>query len=342
MSSLASVFNSASTLLTMDVWLRLRPHTPPHTLVTIGRVATGVMCILSLLWLPLVARGSSLLFLYVQRVSNYLSPPITAVFLLSLWPAAEELPVFAALCCGLVLGFGMCVCVCFFRWLVFTHTHTHTHTRTHTPAHRAVVRLLFDIAAGDQAPTGLASVNFMYFALISATLTTAIAVLGTLCSRHSRTRTTRFSAMYRPAPASSDLADEMDETLVLVAAGQSVATLDPDPNLLASASRPPLSLSSGTASPADFSQQRHRTDMRASDPTQRDTAPATHDTNPLLLEQKPSSSSLSSTTSEVVELPPAAEGHWHVVRSACRAHPGQAASSMAVCATMVFLLAYFA
>lgn len=105
MSSLASVFNSSSTLLTMDLYQRLHPGATQGRLVLVGRLATVAVCVVSLAWLPLVGRGTQL-FIYVQRVSNYLSPPITAIFLVSLWPAAAEPAVLAALLLGLLLGMG--------------------------------------------------------------------------------------------------------------------------------------------------------------------------------------------------------------------------------------------
>eukprot|EP00048_Salpingoeca_helianthica_P003434 m.67271 g.67271 ORF g.67271 m.67271 type:complete len:668 (+) comp12700_c0_seq1:42-2045(+) len=316
MSSLASVFNSASTLLTMDVWQRFRPNTPPRTLVTVGRIATAIMCVLSLLWLPLVARGSSLLFIYVQRVSNYLSPPITTCFLLSLWPAAEEPSVFAALVVGLLFGF---------------------------------VRLLLDIAAGDTPTFWLASINFMYFALISATLTALIAVGGSLYSRHTRKNKTHFSARYRPAPGSSDMVDEFDDTLELVASGRLVTTIDPDPeqssSLLPSAGEPALMREVSEARDGRDQQDQQQDEGGEGEEEENQHAHGGVTSHPHPhppLPTQPSSQSLSSTTSETIELPSTAESHWHVVRAACRAAPGQAVSSMAVCATMVFLLAYFA
>ena len=106
MSSLASVFNSSSTLLTMDIWLKIRPKSTGQQLVVIGRCATALMCVVSLLWLPLVGRGAQL-FVYVQRVSTYLSPPITSIFLLSLWSETVEPAAAAGLFLGLFLGAGM-------------------------------------------------------------------------------------------------------------------------------------------------------------------------------------------------------------------------------------------
>jgi SSS family solute:Na+ symporter len=54
--------------------------------VTVGRIATLVVVILGLAWIPvmpLISRGG--LYQYLQNVQGYLAPPITAVFLLGLF-----------------------------------------------------------------------------------------------------------------------------------------------------------------------------------------------------------------------------------------------------------------
>src|SRR5690606_40522258 len=54
MSSLAGVFNASSTLFTMDFYSRLRPNASQDRLVWIGRVATAVMVLIGLLWIPVI------------------------------------------------------------------------------------------------------------------------------------------------------------------------------------------------------------------------------------------------------------------------------------------------
>ncbi len=84
MSSLASVFNSCSTLFTMDIYKKIKPETPEKKLVTIGRIATAVVVILGILWIPLMSGISGVLYKYLQSVQSYLAPPIASVFLLGL------------------------------------------------------------------------------------------------------------------------------------------------------------------------------------------------------------------------------------------------------------------
>jgi solute:Na+ symporter, SSS family len=85
MSSLASVFNSCSTLFTMDIYRKLKPETPDKRLVFVGRIATTVVVVLGILWIPLMKNISGTLYQYLQSVQSYLAPPIAAVFLLGVF-----------------------------------------------------------------------------------------------------------------------------------------------------------------------------------------------------------------------------------------------------------------
>ncbi len=85
MSSLASVFNSSSTLFTMDIYKKIKPETSEKNLVLVGRIATGVVVILGILWIPVMSGISGVLYQYLQSVQSYLAPPIAAVFLLGLF-----------------------------------------------------------------------------------------------------------------------------------------------------------------------------------------------------------------------------------------------------------------
>ena len=88
MSSLASLFNSCATLFTVDIYEKLRPGRPEKQLVRVGRIATGVVVFLGLLWIPImkvISERNSGLYDYLQNVQGFLAPPITAVFLLGLF-----------------------------------------------------------------------------------------------------------------------------------------------------------------------------------------------------------------------------------------------------------------
>jgi SSS family solute:Na+ symporter len=86
MSSLSSLFNSSASLFTVDIYKKLHPGVSEKYLVHIGRIATGVIVGMGLLWIPimpLISEGG--LYKYLQSVQGYLAPPITAVFLLGLF-----------------------------------------------------------------------------------------------------------------------------------------------------------------------------------------------------------------------------------------------------------------
>ena len=106
MSSLASLFNSVSTLFTVDVYQKLKPEASQRRLVTIGRVTTVSMTTLGLLWLPImksIAGGG--LYKYIQAVQSFLAPPIVAVFVLGLfWKRMNLKGAVWGLSVGFILG----------------------------------------------------------------------------------------------------------------------------------------------------------------------------------------------------------------------------------------------
>jgi SSS family solute:Na+ symporter len=85
MSSLASVFNSCSTLFTVDIWKKLNPDESEEKLLRIGRRATAVIVALGIAWIPIMQHISGVLYEYLQSVQSYIAPPITAVFLLGIF-----------------------------------------------------------------------------------------------------------------------------------------------------------------------------------------------------------------------------------------------------------------
>ena len=105
MGGMASVFNSASTLVTLDFYKRVRPAASEKQLVFVGRIATGVLVVLGLMWVPFIKLLSSQLYIYLQSVQAYISPPIAACFILGiLWPRLNGAGAISALLTGLVLG----------------------------------------------------------------------------------------------------------------------------------------------------------------------------------------------------------------------------------------------
>jgi len=79
MGSLAGVFNACSTLFTVDLYEKWRPKATQHQLVRTGRIATGIMVLIALAWIPVI-KGAAGLYNYLQSVQGYLAPPIFVVF----------------------------------------------------------------------------------------------------------------------------------------------------------------------------------------------------------------------------------------------------------------------
>jgi SSS family solute:Na+ symporter len=79
MGSLAGVFNACSTLFTVDLYQKWKPKATQHQLVRTGRIATGIMVLIALAWIPVI-KGASGLYNYLQTVQGYLAPPIFVVF----------------------------------------------------------------------------------------------------------------------------------------------------------------------------------------------------------------------------------------------------------------------
>ncbi|MDG1780592.1 MAG: sodium:solute symporter [Flavobacteriales bacterium] len=112
MSSLSSVFNSCSTLVTMDFYKLWKPDTAERKLVVVGQVTTAILVVTGLLWIPFMKSmmQDGGLFKYLQSIQAYISPPIAAVFLLGLFvKKINAKGALAALWTGFVLGIGRLV-----------------------------------------------------------------------------------------------------------------------------------------------------------------------------------------------------------------------------------------
>jgi SSS family solute:Na+ symporter len=79
MGSLAGVFNACSTLFTVDLYEKWNPGASQAQIVRTGRIATAVMVLIAILWLPVI-QGAHGLYNYLQAVQGYLAPPIFVVF----------------------------------------------------------------------------------------------------------------------------------------------------------------------------------------------------------------------------------------------------------------------
>jgi len=104
MSSLSGVFNASSTLFTMDFYSKFHPTASQQQLVWIGRVATAVMVLIGLIWIPVI-QGARGLYNYLQGVQGYLAPPIFVVFFLGVFmKRVNGAGCIATLIVGFILG----------------------------------------------------------------------------------------------------------------------------------------------------------------------------------------------------------------------------------------------
>jgi len=106
MSSLTSIFNSASTLFTMDIYTKIRRTASEKELMIAGRVFILVLIGVSIAWIPVVQSAQSgQLFDYIQSITSYLTPPVAAVFMLAIFcKRVNESGAFYGLMIGLLIG----------------------------------------------------------------------------------------------------------------------------------------------------------------------------------------------------------------------------------------------
>lgn len=158
MGAMSSVFNSASTLVTLDFYKKWQPNATERNLVTFGRAATGIMVVLGLLWVPFIHLISSQLYIYLQSVQAYISPPIAACFILGiLWPRLNG----AGALSSLLTGFGL-------------------------GAFRFVMELR-ERASGQHLTSGIAAwlvnMNFLHYAIFMFVVCSAVLIVVSLATK---------------------------------------------------------------------------------------------------------------------------------------------------------------
>ncbi|XP_004025802.3 sodium/glucose cotransporter 4 isoform X1 [Gorilla gorilla gorilla] len=158
MSSLTSIFNSSSTLFAIDVWQRFRRKATEQELMVVGRVFVVFLVVISILWIPIIqSSNSGQLFDYIQAVTSYLAPPITALFLLAIFcKRVTEPGAFWGLMFGLGVGLLRVI-------LEFSYP---------APACGEV----------DQRPAVLKDFHYLYFAILLCGLTAIVIVIVSLCT----------------------------------------------------------------------------------------------------------------------------------------------------------------
>ncbi|XP_063066422.1 sodium/glucose cotransporter 1 [Engraulis encrasicolus] len=146
MSSLTSIFNSASTLFTMDIYTKLRRKASEKELMLAGRVFMLFLIGVSIAWIPIVQSAQSgKLFDYIQSITSYLAPPIAAVFGLAIFCKRVNEP---GAFYGLMLGLGVGLSRMIAEFAYGTGS----------------------CAAPSNCPTIICGVHYLYFSIILFTL----------------------------------------------------------------------------------------------------------------------------------------------------------------------------
>ncbi|CAL8268394.1 unnamed protein product [Lota lota] len=106
MSDLDSIFNSASTIFTLDIYQTARRGASQKELLVVGRLFVVAMVAISIAWVPVIIEmQGGQMYLYIQEVAGYLTPPIAALFLLGVfWKRCNEKGAFWGGMTGLTLG----------------------------------------------------------------------------------------------------------------------------------------------------------------------------------------------------------------------------------------------
>jgi solute:Na+ symporter, SSS family len=119
MVSIASMLNSASTLITMDVVRQFKPNLSDAQVVYIGRVSTAALLVIAVIWAPDLQLFPSL-WQYLQAVLAYAVPPVVAVFLVGMvWRGANADGAAATMWLGSIAGFALFLANVVLRWTDF-------------------------------------------------------------------------------------------------------------------------------------------------------------------------------------------------------------------------------
>ncbi|XP_070813792.1 sodium/myo-inositol cotransporter-like [Chaetodon trifascialis] len=172
MSDLDSIFNSASTIFTLDIYKMLRKQVSSRELVIVGKLFVVVMVIISIAWVPVIIEmQGGQMFYYIQEVSAYLTPPIAALFLLGvLWHRCNETSAFWGGMVGFILGASRLI-------LAFVYREPHCDQP-------------------DERPSFIKDVHFMYVAAILFWVSALVTVVVSLCTPPPRKEQIRATTLW--------------------------------------------------------------------------------------------------------------------------------------------------
>jgi SSS family solute:Na+ symporter len=104
MSCMAAALNSCATLISIDVVKRLHPEATDARVVRVGRITTGVIMVLAMLW---STQGDQFgtIFEAINKIPMTFAPAVTTVFVLGgLWKRGTKQAAMATLYCGTLIG----------------------------------------------------------------------------------------------------------------------------------------------------------------------------------------------------------------------------------------------
>ncbi|OAF67700.1 Na(+)/myo-inositol cotransporter 2 [Intoshia linei] len=152
-TDLTSIFNSASSLFTCDLYKYIRPKARNRELMVASRIFVVFMVVISVLWVPIIERmQGGEIYMYIQSIAAHISPQMGVMILIGmLWTRANEKGAFYGLMSGLAVG---------------------------------IIRLVLDIVypepkCGDliDVRPAVVKIHYMYMALISSLVTLIVTVI---------------------------------------------------------------------------------------------------------------------------------------------------------------------
>ncbi|KAM3607791.1 uncharacterized protein V6R79_014021 [Siganus canaliculatus] len=158
MSDLDSIFNSSSTIFTLDIYQTFRGMASQRELLIVGRIFVVIMVGISIAWVPVIIEmQGGQTYLYIQEVAGYLTPPIAALFLLGVfWKRCNEKGAFWGGMTGFTLGTIRLILAFIYR-----------RPRCDQP---------------DDRPLFIVNVHYMYFAAGLFWISGLVAVVVSLCT----------------------------------------------------------------------------------------------------------------------------------------------------------------
>jgi SSS family solute:Na+ symporter len=194
MASLASKFNASATLFTMDFFREWYPQASEKTEVIVGRAATAVIVVMGICWVLVIKSLHSDLYLYLQSVQGYLSPAISALFLLGVfWKRATAPAALWAFIVGVAGGFARLGAD-----LLMRNDGAAVATFKRQLYHREITQDQFNAAIGPiRAAHGWIfsfwNIHWLYYTQILLALTAGLIVIISLLTKPPDASATRFT-----------------------------------------------------------------------------------------------------------------------------------------------------